>query len=148
VCAWAWACSNLLSEAELGSVVAHEYGHFVGADLRLGPWVYRLRNSIGHALASLDSSIFFLDMPFRLYGQWFLRRTALISRAQEYFRGCPRARAVRRRGQRQRAAARAFRRCALVGLPARRLVCRRSIEARACRYAAASSPSPPRGSAR
>lgn len=51
----------LLSEAELGAVVAHEYGHFVGGDLGLSPLVYRIRVSIAKALASLESSIFLLD---------------------------------------------------------------------------------------
>jgi Zn-dependent protease with chaperone function len=73
-----------LSEAELGAVIAHEFGHFIGGDTLLTPWVYRTRLSIGAAVHALDDSVFFLDEPFRRYGQWFLRRSTAVSRAQEY----------------------------------------------------------------
>jgi hypothetical protein len=73
-----------LSEAELGAVIAHEFGHFVGGDTLLTPWVYRTRNSIGAAVHALDDSVFFLDQPFRRYGQYFLRLSSAVSRAQEY----------------------------------------------------------------
>ena len=72
-----------LSEAELGSVIAHEFGHFVGGDLMLGPWVHRTRTSIGETIHALDESMFFLDLPFRSYGNWFLRLSSSVSRAQE-----------------------------------------------------------------
>jgi hypothetical protein len=73
-----------LSEAELGAVIAHEFGHFVGGDTLLTPWVYRTRTSIGAAVHALDDSVFFLDAPFRRYGHWFLRLSSAVSRAQEY----------------------------------------------------------------
>ena len=73
-----------LSEAELGAVIAHEFGHFVGGDTLLTPWVYRTRASIGAAVHALDDSVFFLDEPFRRYGHWFLRLSSAVSRAQEY----------------------------------------------------------------
>ena len=73
-----------LSERELGAVIAHEFGHFVGGDLKLGPWVYRTRESIGRAVQGLDGSMFFLDAPFRYYGALFLRLSRAVSRAQEY----------------------------------------------------------------
>jgi len=73
-----------LSEAELGAVIAHEFGHFIGGDVSLAAWVYRTRVSVGSAIHQLDDSVFFLDAPFRLYGNWFLRRSGAVSRAQEY----------------------------------------------------------------
>jgi Zn-dependent protease with chaperone function len=73
-----------LSEEELGAVIAHEFGHFVGGDVLLTPWVYRTRSSIGSAIHELDDSMFFLDEPFRRYGHWFLRLSSAVSRAQEY----------------------------------------------------------------
>jgi Zn-dependent protease with chaperone function len=68
---------------ELASVLAHEFGHHAGGDLALGPWVYRTRVAIASAVDSLDDSAFFLDVPFRLYGQLFLRVSGTVSRQQE-----------------------------------------------------------------
>ncbi len=73
-----------LSEAELGSVIAHEFGHFAAGDLALGPWVYRTRVSIGNTTNDLDDSLFFLDILFRYYGLWFLRLSSIVSRQQEF----------------------------------------------------------------
>lgn len=73
-----------LSKDELGSVIAHEFGHFFAGDLSLGPWVYRTRASLGNTIADLDDSIFFFDIVFRWYGKWFLRQSAALSREQEY----------------------------------------------------------------
>ncbi|WP_224243456.1 M48 family metallopeptidase [Hyalangium gracile] len=73
----------LLSREELASVLAHEFGHHVGGDLALGPWVYRTRSAIASAVESLEDSAFFLDVPFRLYGQLFLRVSGAVSRQQE-----------------------------------------------------------------
>lgn len=73
-----------LSERELSTVIAHEFGHFVGGDLSLGPWIYRTRASIANTVYDLDDSIFFLDLLFLSYGKWFLRISASISRSQEF----------------------------------------------------------------
>ena len=73
-----------LSEAELGSVIAHEFGHFVAGDLSLGPWIYRTRMSIAYTVTDLDDSMFFLDVLFRYYGKWFLKLSAAVSREQEF----------------------------------------------------------------
>ncbi len=73
----------LLSREELASVLAHEFGHHAGGDLSLGPWVYRTRFSIASAVDTLEDSAFFLDVPFRLYGQLFLRVSGAVSRQQE-----------------------------------------------------------------
>lgn len=73
----------MLSREELASVLAHEFGHHAGGDLTLGPWVYRTRFSIASAVDTLEDSAFFLDVPFRLYGQLFLRVSGAVSRQQE-----------------------------------------------------------------
>ncbi len=78
------ALPGTLSEDELGSVIAHEFGHFVGGDLGLGPWVYRTRVALAHTVTELDDSIFFLDILFRWYFTWFLRLSSQVSRQQEY----------------------------------------------------------------
>ncbi|MCE9666810.1 M48 family metallopeptidase [Myxococcus stipitatus] len=72
-----------LEREELASVLAHEYGHHQGGDLSLGPWVYRTRRSIALAVDALEDSAFFLDVPFSLYGRFFLRTSSAVSRSQE-----------------------------------------------------------------
>jgi len=74
----------LLSETELSTVIAHEFGHFARGDVTLGSWVYRTRTSIGSAVAELDESMFFLDAIFRIYGNWFLKLSGAVSREQEF----------------------------------------------------------------
>lgn len=74
----------VLDEHQLGAVIAHEFGHMAKGDLGLTPWVYRTRVALGGTLSSLESSLFLLDAPFRLYAHGFLRQSASISRAQEY----------------------------------------------------------------
>lgn len=73
-----------LERDELAAVVCHELGHHLGGDLALGPWVYRTRRALGDAVSDLDDSSFFLDLPFRAYGQLFLRVSASVSRDQEW----------------------------------------------------------------
>lgn len=75
---------STLNETELSSVIAHEFGHFVGGDLTMGPWIYRTRASIANTVYDLDDSIFLLDLLFLSYGKWFLRISASISRSQEF----------------------------------------------------------------
>lgn len=72
-----------LTREELASVLAHELGHRRGGDLLLGPWVLRTRHGLATAIGSLEGSAFFLDAPFRAYGQLFLGVTGAVSRGQE-----------------------------------------------------------------
>lgn len=74
---------QVLSVSQLEAVLAHEFGHYHGGDTMLGPWVYKTRAAIGRTLSSLgDEGI--LHLPFRWYGNMFLRLTLAVSRAQEY----------------------------------------------------------------
>lgn len=73
----------LLTEDELAAVVAHEFGHHVGGDVKLGPWQHRTYAAIGAALHRLDGSNVFLHLPFYAYGRLFLRVTGTASREQE-----------------------------------------------------------------
>jgi Zn-dependent protease with chaperone function len=72
---------QLLSISELQGVIAHEFGHFSGADTKLGPWVYKTRAAIGRTIASLGNS--WLRKPFEWYGEMFLSLTQAVSRQQE-----------------------------------------------------------------
>jgi Zn-dependent protease with chaperone function len=73
----------VLTRRELQAVVAHEFGHYVGGDVRLGPWVHRTFQAIAAALSRLDGSSVFLHLPFYAYGRLFLRLTGTASREQE-----------------------------------------------------------------
>ena len=42
---------HILSERQLRGVIAHEFGHYSGGDTRLGPWIYRTRETIGRTIA-------------------------------------------------------------------------------------------------
>lgn len=71
-----------LSPAELRSVIAHEFGHFVSGDVALGPWIYKTRAAIFRALEGLSGNI--LQALFEWYGRMFMRMTMQVSREQEF----------------------------------------------------------------
>ena len=80
---------RVLSLAELRGVIAHEYGHYVGGDTRLGAWTYRTRLAVGRTLDRLspeDPSWFqkLVRLPFQWYAKAFMRVTSAISRRQEF----------------------------------------------------------------
>ena len=45
-----------LSPAELRSVIAHEFGHYVSGDVALGPWIHKTRAAIGRTLHHLGNN--------------------------------------------------------------------------------------------
>ena len=72
-----------LTPAELRSVIAHEFGHYVAGDVALGPWIYKTRAAIGRTLEGvLDNWI--LTKVFDWYGRMFMRMTMQVSREQEF----------------------------------------------------------------
>lgn len=71
-----------LSPAELRSVIAHEFGHFVSGDVALGPWIYKTRAAIFRAIDGMSGSI--LQWLFTAYGKLFMRMTMQVSREQEF----------------------------------------------------------------
>lgn len=73
-----------LDRGEVEAIIAHELGHHLAGDVRLGPWVHRTRSSMVNALEHLEGSGFWLDLPFVGYAQAFLRYSLSVSRAQEY----------------------------------------------------------------
>jgi Zn-dependent protease with chaperone function len=82
---------RLLSQRGLRSVIAHELGHYAGGDTRLGPWIYRTRETIERTVERLSKSMvrnsweqWLVRLPFVWYGKAFLRITAAISRRQEF----------------------------------------------------------------
>lgn len=99
---------QLLDPAELRAVIAHEFGHYSGGDVALGPWIYKTRGAIGRALAGLQGS--WLQAIFNWYGRLFMRLTMAVSRQQEFT-----ADAVAARVAGADVASRALRRVALHG---------------------------------
>ena len=71
-----------VSVQELKAILAHEFGHYHGGDVKLGPWIYKTHGAIGRTINQLDQSI--LQYIFIFYGKLFLRITHAISRAQEF----------------------------------------------------------------
>jgi Zn-dependent protease with chaperone function len=72
-----------LDRPAVEAIIAHELGHHLSGDVRLGPWVHRTRNLMGSALDHLEGSGFWLDMPFVGYARAFLHYSLSVSRAQE-----------------------------------------------------------------
>jgi heat shock protein HtpX len=72
-----------LSPAELRSVIAHEFGHYVSGDVALGPWIYKTRAAIGRTLQHLGNN-WLLTTVFNWYARMFMRMTTQISREQEF----------------------------------------------------------------
>lgn len=72
-----------LSPAELRSVIAHEFGHYVSGDVALGPWIYKTRAAIGRALEGV-SGTWLLETLFNWYARLFMRMTTQVSREQEF----------------------------------------------------------------
>lgn len=74
---------DVLTISEFRAVLAHEFGHYHGGDVKLGPWIYRTREAIGRTIGNLTGRGL-LQMPFLVYGRLFLRTTQAISRQQEF----------------------------------------------------------------
>lgn len=68
---------------EVRAVIAHEFGHFHGGDIALGPWIHKTRAAMGRTIEALKGRSY-LQLPFEIYGNAFLRITHAISRQQEY----------------------------------------------------------------
>jgi Zn-dependent protease with chaperone function len=71
-----------VSVQEFKAILAHEFGHYHGGDVKLGPWIYKTHGAIGRTINQLDENI--LQYIFIFYGRLFLRVTHAISRAQEF----------------------------------------------------------------
>lgn len=73
----------VLTQEETSAVIAHEMGHHIAGDVRLGPWVHRTRRAIARAVDRLEGSSFWFHLPFVAYADFFMRTSVKISRAQE-----------------------------------------------------------------
>ena len=73
-----------LTVPELKVVLAHEFAHYQGGDISVGPWIYKTRAAIDRTIMSLTGDHDFFAKPFLAYGHMFLRVTHAVSRRQEY----------------------------------------------------------------
>lgn len=74
---------QVMTVSQMRAVLAHEFGHYHGGDTRLGPWIYRTRETIERTLSGLSRQSAALQLPFLWYGRLFLRVTQSVSRQQE-----------------------------------------------------------------
>jgi Zn-dependent protease with chaperone function len=74
---------EVLTQAQLRAVIAHEFGHFKGGDVKLGTFLYQTRAAIQRIVTAMHQRRSFMRFPFRWYGLLFLRVTQKISRQQE-----------------------------------------------------------------
>jgi heat shock protein HtpX len=74
---------QVTTTSQFKAILAHEFGHYDGGDTSLGPWIYKTRQTIGRTLGNLGDGSW-LQKPFMLYGNLFLRITHAISRQQEF----------------------------------------------------------------
>lgn len=75
---------QVMSVSEMRAVLAHEFGHYHGGDTKLGPWVYRTRETIERTLRTVSRQGALLQLPFLWYGRLFLRVSQAVSRQQEF----------------------------------------------------------------
>lgn len=73
-----------LTKDQLRAVLAHEFGHYHGGDVRLGPFFGRTYDAVARTVSGLHDAGSWWHKPFELYGRYFLRRSAAIKRTQEF----------------------------------------------------------------
>lgn len=73
-----------LTVPEMCAVIAHEFGHYVGGDTRIGPWIYKTRAAIVRSVQNLAQAQSVVMYPFLWYMKVFLRVSHAVSRQQEF----------------------------------------------------------------
>jgi heat shock protein HtpX len=74
---------QIMTVSQMRAVLAHEFGHYYGGDTKLGPWVYKTRETIERTLRTVSRQGALLQLPFLWYGRLFLRVSQAVSRQQE-----------------------------------------------------------------
>ena len=77
------ALLQVLKVSELRAVIAHEFGHYHGGDVKLGPLIYRTREALVRTVLGLARHGGFVGKPFEWYAHLFFRVTLAVSRHQE-----------------------------------------------------------------
>lgn len=74
---------QVLTVSQLRAVLAHEFGHYHGGDVKVGPWIYKTRQALVRTLQGLAGHSGILSKPFEWYAALFFRVTHAVSRHQE-----------------------------------------------------------------
>jgi Zn-dependent protease with chaperone function len=74
---------RLLTVGQLRGVLAHEFGHYHGGDVKLGPWIYKTQEAVFRTMENLSEHTAILSYPFVGFAKLFMRVTLAISRRQE-----------------------------------------------------------------
>jgi heat shock protein HtpX len=77
------ALLQMLKVSELRAVIAHEFGHYHGGDVKLGPLVYKTREALVRTVMALARHSGVLTKPFEWYAHLFFRVSQAVSRHQE-----------------------------------------------------------------
>jgi len=72
-----------LTIPELRGVLAHEFGHFHGGDVAVGPWIHKTRAALVRTVVELKGHSEALSRVFIWYGNHFFRVSHAVSRHQE-----------------------------------------------------------------
>jgi Zn-dependent protease with chaperone function len=75
---------QVLSVSQLRAVLAHEFGHYHGGDVKMGPWIYKTSQALVRTLQGLAGHSGLLSKPFELYARLFFRVSHAVSRHQEH----------------------------------------------------------------
>jgi Zn-dependent protease with chaperone function len=74
---------KILTLSQFRSVLVHEFGHYIGGDTRLGPWVWRTYAAIQRTLETLEGNDSIWRFPFLAYARMYTRLTLEVSQQQE-----------------------------------------------------------------
>jgi heat shock protein HtpX len=72
-----------VSVEQLRAIIAHEFGHYAGGDLKLGAWLYKTRDAMRRTIENLAQTGNGIHKPFLWYANFFMRVSQSVSRAQE-----------------------------------------------------------------
>jgi len=81
-----------LTVVEFRAVIAHEFGHYAGGDVMLGPFIHRTRGAIARTIGNVRLAP--VRAIFASYAQVFMKLTLAVSRQQELVADQVAARAV------------------------------------------------------
>jgi Zn-dependent protease with chaperone function len=77
------ALLQILKVSELRAVIAHEFGHYHGGDVKLGPVIYKTREALVRTVLGLAQHSGALTKPFEWNARLFFRVSHAVSRHQE-----------------------------------------------------------------